>query len=53
MMSVGLHARIMRPGRVASLVRFLEYVNSFDGVWIAKRNDIAAHFAGLFAPQDT
>lgn len=53
MMSVGLHARIMRPGRVASLIRFLEYVNSFDGVWIAKRNDIAAHFAGLFAPQDT
>lgn len=53
MMSIGLHARIMRPGRVASLIRFLEYVNTFDGAWIAKRSDIAAHFARMFAPADT
>lgn len=53
MMSIGLHARIMRPGRVASLIRFLEYVNGFEGAWIAKRSEIAAHFARLFAPEDT
>ncbi|KAF2015361.1 carbohydrate esterase family 4 protein [Aaosphaeria arxii CBS 175.79] len=53
MMSIGLHARIMRPGRVASLIRFLEYVTKFDGAWIAKRSDIAAHFARKFAPANT
>ncbi|OAA58127.1 Glycoside hydrolase/deacetylase, beta/alpha-barrel [Niveomyces insectorum RCEF 264] len=53
MMSVGLHARIVRPGRVASIIRFLEYVRTKDGVWIAKRNDIAAHFAREFAPANT
>jgi peptidoglycan/xylan/chitin deacetylase (PgdA/CDA1 family) len=52
-MSVGLHARIMRPGRVASLIRFLEYVAGFEDVWIAQRNDIAASFARQFAPDDT
>lgn len=51
MMSVGLHARIMRPGRVASLIRFLEYVKRFDDVWIAQRNDIAFDFARRFAPE--
>ncbi|KAH8886034.1 putative chitin deacetylase [Thozetella sp. PMI_491] len=50
MMSIGLHARIMRPGRLASVIRFLEYIGTFDGVWVAKRNDIAAHFARQFAP---
>ncbi|XXG99249.1 hypothetical protein Hte_005586 [Hypoxylon texense] len=53
MMSIGLHARIMRPGRVDSLIRFLEYVSKFDGAWVAKRSDIAAHFARLFAPENT
>ncbi|KAI1370795.1 putative chitin deacetylase [Hypoxylon crocopeplum] len=53
MMSIGLHARIMRPGRAASLLRFLEYVSKFDRVWIAKRSDIAAHFARQFAPENT
>ncbi|KAH8695599.1 hypothetical protein BGW36DRAFT_429471 [Talaromyces proteolyticus] len=27
MISIGLHAQIMRPGGVASIIRFLEYVN--------------------------
>ncbi|KAL4722145.1 hypothetical protein ACLX1H_010917 [Fusarium chlamydosporum] len=53
MMSIGLHARIMRPGRVASIIRFIEYVQGFEGTWIAKRSDIAAHFARKFAPADT
>jgi allantoinase len=50
-MSIGLHARIMRPGRVAALRRFLEFLKRFDGVWIAKRNDIAIDFARRFAPE--
>jgi allantoinase len=50
MMSVGLHARIMRPGRVAAVRRFIEYVSRFDDVWIAQRNEIAFDFARRFAP---
>jgi allantoinase len=50
MMSIGLHARIMRPGRVAALRRFLEYLGRFDDVWIAQRNEIAFDFARRFAP---
>lgn len=53
MMSIGLHARIMRPGRVAALIRFLEYVQKSGDGWFAKRSDIAAHFAQLFAPENT
>ncbi len=42
MMSVGLHCRIVgRPGRMASLLRFLDYVMSHDRVWVARRIDIA------------
>lgn len=45
MLSVGLHCRIVgRPGRVASLARFLDYVQSFDDVWVARRIDIAEHW---------
>jgi allantoinase len=51
MMSIGLHARIMRAGRVAALLRFLDHVSKFDDVWIARRNDIAIDFASRFAPK--
>jgi len=45
MMSVGLHCRIIgRPGRTASLRRFLEYVQSHDHVWVCRRIDIARHW---------
>lgn len=52
MMSIGLHARIMRPGRVAALLRFLDYAKGFEGVWFARRNDIALDFARRFSPAD-
>lgn len=52
MMSIGLHARIMRPGRIEGVRKFLEYVRQFDDVWIASRNDIATDFAERFAPPD-
>ncbi len=49
MMSVGLHARLAgRPGRALALERFLDYVLSFEGVWIARRVDIARHWIATF-----
>ena len=45
MMSVGLHCRLAgRPGRAASLARFLDYIATFDDVWITRRIDIARHW---------
>ena len=45
MMSVGLHCRLAgRPGRAAALQRFLDYIESHDRVWIARRIDIANHW---------
>ncbi|MCB1517640.1 MAG: allantoinase PuuE [Hyphomicrobiaceae bacterium] len=45
MMSIGLHCRLIgRPGRAAALARFVDYVKSFDDVWIARRIDIAEHW---------
>ncbi len=45
MMSVGLHCRLAgRPGRAAALARFLDYVQSHEQVWIARRIDIANHW---------
>jgi len=45
MMSVGLHLRLIgRPGRAASLARFLDHVLQHDGVWICRRIDIARHW---------
>jgi putative urate catabolism protein len=44
MMSVGLHCRLVgRPGRIASLERFLKYVRS-KKVWVTRRIDIARHW---------
>jgi len=45
MLSVGLHCRIAgRPGRLAALDRFLEYVSARPNVWITRRIDIAKHW---------
>jgi putative urate catabolism protein len=45
MMSVGLHCRIVgRPARAAALARFLDYIQGFERVWIARRLDIARHW---------
>jgi OHCU decarboxylase len=46
MMTVGLHCRLAgRPGRAAALTRFIDYVKSHDKVWLARRIDIADHWA--------
>jgi putative urate catabolism protein len=45
MMSVGLHCRLVgRPGRAAALMRFLDYVQQHDRVWLCRRIDIAQHW---------
>lgn len=52
MMSVGLHCRLIgRPGKVAGLKRFIDYIQSFEGVWIPRRIDIARHWAKIHPPQ--
>jgi OHCU decarboxylase len=44
-MNIGLHCRLVgRPGRVAALKRFVDYVKSHDKVWLARRIDIARHW---------
>jgi OHCU decarboxylase len=51
MLSIGLHCRLIgRPGRAASLARFLDYVRGHDRVWIATRLDIARHWIAKHAP---
>ena len=45
MMSIGMHCRLLgRPGRMRSLQRFLDHVQSHDRVWVTRRIDIARHW---------
>ena len=45
MLNIGLHCRLIgRPGRLASLKKFIEYIQSHDKVWIATREDIASYW---------
>ena len=45
MMNIGLHCRLIgRPGRMQSLIKFINYILNFDNVWICKRIDIAKHW---------
>jgi putative urate catabolism protein len=52
MMSVGLHCRIAgRPGRAKALERFLDYVCSFDDVWVCTRAQIAERWNANHGPE--
>ncbi len=45
MFSLGLHCRLVgRPGRIAGLARFIDYVLKHDRVWTPTRLDIARHW---------
>ncbi len=45
MMSIGLHCRLAgRPGRLAALKRFIDHIDGHEGVWLARRIDIAEHW---------
>ena len=51
MLSIGLHARLCgRPGRIAALERFLDYVADRERVWICRRIDIARHWIATHPP---
>ena len=42
MMSIGLHCRLARPGRVSGIVDFLDYIKSHrKDVWVCTREQIA------------
>ena len=46
MMSIGLHCRLIgRPGKIAGLKRFIDYIKTFPDVWIPRRIEIAEHWA--------
>lgn len=45
MLNIGLHCRLVgRPGRAAALQRFMDYAAGHEGVWFARRIDIARHW---------
>jgi allantoinase len=48
MLSIGLHLRIIgRPGRVAGLEQVLAHITGREGVWVARRADVARHWRAL------
>jgi allantoinase len=52
LLSIGLHDRLIgRPGRCAGLIRLLEHMHSFDGVWYCRGVDIAEHWRSKFPPK--
>ncbi|OWU85744.1 polysaccharide deacetylase [Oceanicola sp. 22II-s10i] len=51
MMSIGMHCRLLgRPGRIMALKRFIDYAKGHEGVWFARRLDIARHWAHVHPP---
>jgi OHCU decarboxylase len=56
MMSIGLHCRLVgQPGRFLGLKKFVDYIKTFDKVWVPTRLDIAQHWANEhpYVAQDT
>jgi putative urate catabolism protein len=48
MLSIGLHCRLIgRPARAAALARFIDYVQTHQHVWVARRIDIAEHWRNV------
>jgi len=46
MMNIGLHCRLIgRPGKLAGLKRFIDYISEFEDVWTPRRIDVARHWA--------
>ena len=54
MMSVGLHCRLAgRPGRLAGLMQFIEYISGHERVWTPTRLEIADHWRTNFPANQT
>ncbi len=48
MMSIGMHCRLLgKPGRIASLQRFLDHIGRHSQVWVCRRIDIARHWQAV------
>ena len=46
LLSIGLHDRLIgRPGRAVGLIRLLEHMRGFEGVWFCRGIDIARPLA--------
>ncbi|KAJ3195080.1 hypothetical protein HK101_001122 [Irineochytrium annulatum] len=44
-MNVGLHCRIIgKPGRAPGLQQFMDYIATFDDVWVCTREELARHW---------
>jgi len=51
MLSIGLHMRLAgHPGRAKALMRFIEYIQAKERVWICRRADIARHWIAHHPP---
>ncbi len=53
MLSIGLHARLARPGRLPALESFLDHIGRHEGVWMARRLDIARHWHARHPASET
>ncbi|MBY6048609.1 allantoinase PuuE [Vannielia litorea] len=52
MMNIGLHCRLAgRPGRLMALKRFIDHAMAKEGVWFARRIDIARHWTMAHPPK--
>ncbi|QDG78935.1 allantoinase PuuE [Labrenzia sp. PHM005] len=52
MMSIGLHCRLIgRPGKLAALKKFIDYIQGHANVWCPRRIEIAKHWAETHPPQ--
>mgnify|MGYP001791781431 CR=1 FL=1 len=52
MMSIGLHCRLVgRPGKIMALRKFIDHIQSRDGVWCPRRIDVADHWAKHHPPK--
>jgi putative urate catabolism protein len=51
LLSIGLHDRLIgRPGRAGGLIKLLQHMKGFDGVWFCRGIDIAQHWRAHFPP---
>jgi peptidoglycan/xylan/chitin deacetylase (PgdA/CDA1 family) len=51
LLSIGLHDRLIgRPGRAGGLIKLLQHMKDFNGVWFCRGIDIAQHWSAHFPP---
>ena len=53
LLSIGLHDRLIgRPGRVGGLIRLLDHMRGFEGVWFCRGIDVARHWRAVHPAPD-